>query len=139
MNIKLAAICMLMSCNLLAQTSTNTITFIGNNDYQIKQSNLATEYQFHLVSYNLDGLKNLEKSIIKDLPKDIQKAQKIANQRLDDIDQSVMVSLFKASSLLLKWDIKKIPAMVFGDGEYVIYGVTDTGIAIKRFLNSRKR
>ena len=58
---------------------------------------------------------------------------------MGNMDKTRAMRLFKGVALLVEWDIKKLPAFVFGEGQYVIYGVTDTNTAIKRFINSRKR
>jgi hypothetical protein len=48
---------------------------------------------------------------------------------------------FQGIALTLMWDLKKVPAIVFGDGDQVIYGVTDLNVALKRydFYRSRTR
>jgi integrating conjugative element protein (TIGR03757 family) len=114
------------------------ITFLGNNQYTIKHADVASEYLFDIDTYNLDAHKNLEIEISSDLPKDPVEAQRIANKRIAKLDQAEVLNLFKGTMLMFQWDIKKIPAFVFEEGKYVIYGVTDTSTAIKRYVNSRK-
>jgi integrating conjugative element protein (TIGR03757 family) len=115
------------------------ITYLGTNDKKVKHPDVATEYQFELEVFNLDDLSNLEAEIVKGLPKDPAEAERIANERMKGLDNKKAMHLYKGVALLIQWDIKKLPAFVFEDGRYVIYGVTDTASAIKRYVNSRKR
>lgn len=141
MNLFVIIILNLVSTFAFAQADSyaDKITFLGTNQYSIQSKDVATEFNFEIDTYNLDAIKNLEKEISQGLPKDPVKAQEIANKRLDKVDQSKTMHMFQGTALLFTWDIKKLPAFVFGEGEFVIYGVTDTQIAIKRYLNSRRR
>jgi len=115
------------------------ITYLGTNDYVMSNSYAVEQSAYQFESYNLDDLSNLENEITKELPADREEAQRIANKRMELINESNSIQIFKGVARLIQWDIKKLPAFVFGDGEYVIYGVSDADIAIKRFVNSRKR
>jgi integrating conjugative element protein (TIGR03757 family) len=122
-----------------ANETVSKMTFLGTNHKSILHSEVAAEYQFNIEVFNLDELSNLEAEVAKDLPKDPVEAERVANERMGSLDKEKAMRLFKGVALLIQWDIKKLPAFVFGDGEYVIYGVTDTATAIKRYVNSRKR
>ena len=124
-----------VSTSLMADTR-NQLTYLGTNQFEAINTDIASQYELTISTYNLDALRNLENEIGKYLPEDPVEAQRIAEQRLNSMDESVTTKILYGSSLVIKWDIKKLPAFVFGDGQYVIYGVTDTSIAIKRFLNS---
>ena len=115
------------------------VTYLGTNQKTISNPNAVTEMQFELEVYNLDELKNIEEEVTNNLPDDPVVAERLANERMDNLDQAKAMRMFKSVALLIEWDIKKLPAFVFGEGEYVIYGVTETATAIKRFINSRKR
>ncbi len=115
------------------------MTFLGTNQRSILHSEVAAEYQFNIEVFNLDELSNLEAEVTKDLPEDPVEAERVANERMGSLDKEKAMRLFKGVALLIQWDIKKLPAFVFGEGEYVVYGVTDTATAIKRYVNSRKR
>ncbi len=116
----------------------NQLTYFGTNQYQLTQEAIATEYNLLLTNYNLDAQRNLEAMISSGLPEDRDEAQRIATKRMESIDEAVTTKILYGTALLFKWDIKKLPAFVFGDGNYVIYGVTDTKTAIDMFLKSRK-
>lgn len=124
---------------VMANEKPSKLTFLGTNQYPISYPEVASEYQFDIEAFNLDALSNLEKEIIKDLPTDPMEAERIANERMGNLDEARAMRLFKSIALLIEWDIKKLPAFVFGEGDYVIYGVVDTATAIKRYVNSRKR
>ena len=115
------------------------VTYLGTNQKTISNPNAVTEMQFELEVYNLDELKNIEEEVTNNLPDDPVVAERLANERMDNLDQAKAMRMFESVALLIEWDIKKLPAFVFGEGEYVIYGVTETATAIKRFINSRKR
>ena len=114
------------------------LTFFGTNQHQLTQESVATEFNLLLTNYNLDAQRNLETMIGAGLPEDREEAQRIATKRMESIDESVTTKILYGTALLFKWDIKKLPAFVFGDGNYVIYGITNTKTAINMFLNSRR-
>ena len=120
-----------------ANEAPTRITYLGTNHYQISRAENVSDYQIEI--FNLDELNNLEKEITRNLPNDPVQAERLANARMQDLDNEKAMRMFKSVALLIEWDVKKLPAFVFGEGEYVIYGVTDTAIAIQRFVNSRKR
>ena len=115
------------------------MTYLGTNQKTILHPEAATGYQFKIEILNLDELSNIEAEITHNLPQDLVKAEQLANDRMGSLDKAKAMTLFKGVALLIEWDIKKLPAFVFGEGNYVIYGVTDTATAIKRFENSRRR
>ena len=122
-----------------ASEAVTKLTFLGTNQKTILNPEVATEYQFEIEVFNLDELSNIETEVTNNLPKDPVEAERIADERMGSLDKSKAMKLFKGVVLLIEWDIKKLPAFVFGEGQYVIYGVTDTATAINRFVNSRKR
>ena len=123
--------------NALANEVPIRLTYLGTNHYQISHAENVSDYQIEI--FNLDELNNLEKEITSNLPNDPIQAERLASARMQDLDNEKAMRMFKSVALLIEWDVKKLPAFVFGDGEYIIYGVTDTAIAIQRFVNSRKR
>ena len=122
-----------------ASEALTKLTYLGTNQKTILHPEAATEYQFEIEVFNLDELSNIEAEITHDLPQDPVKAEQLANERMGSLDKTKAMKLFKGVAILIEWDIKKLPAFVFGEGNYVIYGVTDTATAIKRYIHSRKR
>ena len=124
---------------VMANEGLTRMTFLGTNHYQVLHPETAAEYQMEIEIFNLDELDNLEKEITRNLPRNRVQAEQIASARMEDLDNEKAMRMFKSVALLIEWDIKKLPAFVFGEGEYVIYGITDTATAIQRFVHSRKR
>ena len=122
-----------------ASEAITKLTFLGTNQKTILNPDAVKDHQFELAVFNLDELKNIESEVTKNLPDDPVEAERLANERMGSLDKTRAMGLFKGVALLIEWDIKKLPAFVFGEGQYVIYGLTDTTTAIKRFINSRKR
>ena len=114
------------------------VTYFGNNAYPIRHPEVAAEYQADLTHYNLDAIHNLEQSLAEGLPTDPEAAEAEANARLDQLDPDLTNRMFDGLAYSLQWQVRKIPAFVFGDGEYVIYGVTDTATALRHYFRSRK-
>jgi integrating conjugative element protein (TIGR03757 family) len=109
------------------------ITYIGTNQLPIVNAHAADNFDVMLSIYNIDDHRNLEKELSANLPKDFSQAEKIANERLQALDGKLVQNAFKGVALTLLWDLKKVPAIVFGDGDQVIYGVTDLDVALKRY------
>jgi integrating conjugative element protein (TIGR03757 family) len=122
-----------------ASEAVTKLTFLGTNQKTILNPEVAREYQFEIEVFNLDELSDIEAEISNNLPKDPVEAERIADERMGSLDKTKAMRLFKGVALLIEWDIKKLPAFIFGEGQYVIYGVTNTATAINRFVNSRKR
>jgi integrating conjugative element protein (TIGR03757 family) len=122
-----------------ASEAITKLTYLGTNKKTILNPDDVKDHQFELEAFNLDELKNIESEVTKNLPEDPVEAERLANERMGSLDKTRAMRLFKGVALLIEWDIKKLPAFVFGEGQYVIYGLTDTATAIKRFANSRKR
>jgi len=115
------------------------VTYIGTNDHAIVNAAAAEAYGVRLVVYNLDAHRNLEKQLSADLPDDPVEAERIANERLEAIDGRKVQEAFRGVALAIQWDLRKAPAIVFGAGEQVIYGVTDLEEALKRWEFYRTR
>ncbi len=113
------------------------ITYFCNNNYPIAHSESAAEYGMKIAVYNLDAHANLEAALRSGLPADRQEAAAIAEQRLTNLDEAETMRMFQGVAMSIGWQVKKVPAFVFGDGRYVIYGVTDTAAAIRIFRNRR--
>ncbi len=138
--VMITALLLLQSLSVTnASEAFTKVTYLGTNQKTIINPNTALEMNFDLEVYNLDELDNIEAEVTKNLPENPVEAERLANERMGNLDQAKAIRMFKSVALLIEWDIKKLPAFVFGEGEYVIYGVNETAIAIKRYMNSRKR
>lgn len=136
----MALILISFSACVMAGPSTKTIYFLGTNDFKVVNDSYAGTAGYELKQYNMDGHLNLEQHLSEGLPQDdIELAEKIANERLENMDWSILQKAFQGLALASAWDVRKLPAFVFADGKFVIYGVTDTQEAIKRWEQYRSR
>ena len=93
--------------------------------------------QFQARMYLLDGLKALERSLSQGLPSTPEKAKAVALRRLNDLGDALQEKVDNAVeglSLATSYQLRKLPAIVFDDGQSVVYGVDrlDRAIAIYR-------
>ena len=108
------------------------VAYIGTNDFPMENAKAATKAGITLGVYNLDAQRNLETHLADNLPvDDMVLANTIVQQRFDALPEGAVQSAFEAVSLSARWDIRKAPAFVFGDGEAVIYGVSNAGEALE--------
>ncbi|MEW8139162.1 MAG: DUF1525 domain-containing protein [Candidatus Thiodiazotropha endolucinida] len=115
------------------------VTYIGTNAHTLVNAKAAEHYNVALSVYNIDGHRNLEKELSADLPQNFVEAEKIANDRLMALDGKAIQDAFRGVALTLQWDLRKVPAIVFGDGDQVIYGVTNLDEALKRYQYFQSR
>jgi integrating conjugative element protein (TIGR03757 family) len=115
------------------------VTYIGSNKHPLVNAEAVDYYDVTLSVYNIDGHRNLEEQLSAGLPQNYAEAEKIANERLMAMDGKAVQDAFRGVALTLLWDLKRVPAIVFGDGEQVIYGVTDLSEALKRYSFFRSR
>jgi len=82
--------------------------------------------------YWIDGIARAQASLAKDLPNDERAAARIAGERLDAGREAYTEPMMQAAQGLAKavltYQLDRYPAVVF-DGETVLYGVTDLGVA----------
>lgn len=124
-----AALSLLWAPVCLAQSV--AVSFFGNNQYQPTNTEEARQLGASVTVYNLDSQVNLEKQLADGLPvNDLDKATAIARQRVAQISQQEMVNLFTGVLKAREWGLKRFPAIVFGQGESVVYGVTDLEQAV---------
>jgi len=118
----------------------STVYYIGTNKLQAINDDYAHSMGINLIKLNLDGHINLEKKISEGLPdNNYEEAERIANERLEKLDPEFVKQSFQGIALMVQWEITKAPAFVFDGGRQVIYGVTDTKQALKRWNYYRMR
>lgn len=115
----------------VALAQTVEVFFFGNNQYQPTHIEAARALGASVTIYNLDAQVNLEKQLAEGLPAhDIAKATAMAQQRIAQIPQQDMVNLFTGVLRAREWGIERFPAVVFGPGRAVVYGLTDLEQAV---------
>ncbi len=124
----------------MAGSSMTVVYFLGTNQYPLTNAASAAKQGFELKQFNMDGHLNLEKKLSEGLPQnDLEQAEKIANERLEKMDWSMLQTAFQGLALASAWDIKKLPAFVFAEGKFVVYGVTSAKEAISRWKSYQGR
>lgn len=119
--------------DVITEWVTTDIIYIGTNAYAPKNIDAAQDREFTISTYNLDTQRNLEKQLSEGLPTDpsqIEEAERIAGERFEALPIADLQAIFRPVILVAKWDIRKVPAFVFGDGGAVIYGLTDVDAAL---------
>ena len=92
--------------------------------------------------YRVDGLEELEQFLSVDLPNDPERAQAIALERMQSDGARIRQLARKgadALELAIRYGIDRYPAMVFNDGESVIYGITNVEEAVAIYLTKSRQ
>ena len=100
----------------------------------------AESHRVGVAVYCLDGLHQLETSLSAQLPNDAAAAQRVALQRIGELDhgeretlRSGAVGLAKA----LQYGLDRYPAIVI-NGAAVVYGTTDVELGLSRYQSWRE-
>lgn len=91
--------------------------------------------------YLLDAIARLQQSLSEGLPKDPTKAKALVLSRLQRMSSDSSRELENAATGLLRaqeYGLNRYPAMVF-DGQAIVYGVTDLGVAQQHYAQWRGR
>ena len=95
------------------------ITVLFNDAMEFRVSKFVKGYT--LESYNVDGLERGISAIRGSLTKDETESAKIARDLMpaykEDIEKGG-----RGLAIIQAWEIEKLPAIIFGKGEYVYYG-----------------
>ena len=85
--------------------------------------------------YVLDGIKNMEVRVSKDLPGDPGQARRMATDRISQISETDRARLQRTAVGLARavhYGIDRQPAMVF-NGQAVVYGLTDLSAGLHQY------
>lgn len=114
------------------------MTYFGNNQYPAQHQDAVVAQGVLVVVYNLDAPINLEKELALGLPADdVDKATRIAQARIAEIPQKSFVTLFTGVIQARQWHVERFPAVVFGNGDALLYGVTDLNEALELWREHR--
>lgn len=108
------------------------IIVFTSNQYQITGADRQS-----VQIYNLDQQSAEEKKLAAELPGNQAAAAKEVERRISRYRQSDLQRIWAPRILAQKYDIRKVPAVVFNDGEAVVYGVTDVNKAIEKWQEWR--
>jgi len=113
------------------------IVYLGTNDFPLENADAATRAGMTLAAYNLDAHRNLEHRLMEGLPTSLKTLdrigaiQNIVEQRINALPEQAIMNIFQPVMLVQRWDIRKVPAAVFGNGEAVVYGITDADLILE--------
>ena len=103
------------------------------NEQGIQQ--LANKGEAEYKLYSVDRIDHLQQRLSRGLPSDPVQAKQAVLKRFQSMDADLSRQLENAAKGLakaLQYGIDRYPAIVF-DGEAVIYGVTDLGVATSHY------
>ena len=106
------------------------MVLITNNGFPHSNIEDVRAYGIKAWTLNIDTPANVHARLDTNLPPIESVALALVKERIASITPEEMMSFFRPQALIIKWDIRKLPAMVIGDGDYVIYGVTDYLVAL---------
>jgi integrating conjugative element protein (TIGR03757 family) len=90
--------------------------------------------------HRIDTVDRIEQRIGDGLPADEVAAQKALARWLresGEVERRALVRGWAALLVLDRYEIARVPAVVFNDGEAVVYGVRDLGEAVARWRRWR--
>ena len=90
--------------------------------------------------FAIDAQTQLDETLSKDLSPDPEQARVIALQRIQTLDRSNLArklsTSFEGLLLAQRYGIDRYPAVVFDEGQRVVYGVTDLREAMRWYQQS---
>ena len=115
-----------------------TTTYFGTNTFQPVGIEHLQQSGVKIDVYNLDAPLNFENEVSKDLPlNNVELATEIARSRVAKYTEQQMKDLFMGAFTARKWEIQQLPAVVFEDGKFAIYGMTNIGQAYQIYRSKR--
>lgn len=122
----LIALCFLFPGLSMAVEQTPELYFFGDNYIQPVNLDLLLQRGVKVQVFNLEDHANLERELSEGLPvHDLERAKALAQARLAQLPVARLQAAFAGPLKAQTWKITKIPAVVFGQGEQVIYDVTN--------------
>ncbi len=95
-----------------------------------------------MIIYEVDGLDQLTASLSKNLPNDEEAAKDMALQRIARLGDELRWTVEHAVEGMTRaktYDLQKLPAVVFDQGENVVYGVVDLDQALALYHEAANR
>ncbi len=126
----------------LADSQPLLIELIGvSNDRFTGQA--AVPAAVSIISYRVDGLASIMAELSSGLSHQPAQAEAIVRQRLQALDHGVLHQRIEQATLgLLKareYNLDRYPAIVFNQGEAVLYGLTDLRRAVEVYRRWREQ
>lgn len=90
-----------------------------------------------VIHYDLSAPDRLKRSSLPSFPPDrelaMQQAKAFFVSPAGEVFKREMKAALRGKQKIIQYQLKKIPAIVFADGQYVIYGSLDLADAIQRY------
>ena len=138
----IGTICSLASFAAMAAEQRPTRVDVFTNDsYVITGADTLRQQHIPLTIRNVDDVKRLEQTFSQQLPADPAEAKQRAKTLLNQ-QSSWTREIGAAWAAILqaqKWELTQLPAMVFDNGQSVIYGQTDLQAALIQWSTWKKR
>jgi len=94
---------------------------------------LVNQQGITAVSLNLSRPSEIKAWLEKDLPHDSDRAMQQLAEQARAITAMDLMTFIHPALLIYRWDLKQVPALVFNDGEAVVYGVTNFSEALSHW------
>ena len=116
----------LISIVCTAEEYPSKIEVFHNNQTDVVGLEPLKNKNINIQIYNLDAHQNIEQQLEKGLPLNIEKARLIVAKRAKEMEKAgAFEGIFSGPILAARYDLTKLPAVVFNKGTSVIYGVSD--------------
>lgn len=114
-----------------------SIEYFGINGHTAERAErLPPSIRF--TEYNLDAQRNLENTLSADLPTDVLEAEAVAQARMAAVPKQTLEDLFKGVIAAGNYGLTRLPAVVFNQGDTVVYGVADVNVALEQWQHPER-
>lgn len=116
-------------------TAPNTVEIFTTSDIAVELDG------FEATVFEIDALAGLTEELSHGLPADPEAAKRMALSRISEIDDVWRAKAQQATDSLSRahrYDLKKLPAIVFDHGRSVVYGTTDLSTAVDIYKRSNR-
>lgn len=124
-----------------AQSPTTIELFTIHNQRPLGLDRVSKDTEATIRLYLIDGIRQLETDLSRDLPANARRAEKEVLRRLQVLDEDRERRVKDSAQALLRaleLGVDRYPAVVF-DGTFVAYGTTDLNVALTAYRQWRGR
>lgn len=97
----------------------------------------------NLIYYDLSEPERVKTKYLPVLPPDVDRATQIMKEYLTSAEglefQKVIKEAYRGHQKMVAYQLEKIPAVVFDQGQYVVYGITDVNKARALYKTHRSQ
>lgn len=103
---------------------------------------IPSDYEHQIIVHDLSAPERLSQQYLPELPPNPESAKKIAMEFFASEKgqeyQDKLKAAYQHKTLLMRYNVQKIPAIVFDEGDAVIYGLTDVEKALTIYQQHNK-